>query len=49
LPHNARKSLTKLRVQLLGDLDALVHAVPEKLRSQPAGPRALKKHWDLEQ
>ena len=32
--HNARKSLTKIRVQLLGELDALVHDLPEGLRSQ---------------
>ncbi|MEX1173062.1 MAG: transposase [Chloroflexota bacterium] len=32
--HNARKSLTKIRVQLLGELDALVHDLPEDLRVQ---------------
>ena len=32
--HNARKSLTKIRVQLLGELDSLVHDLPEELRSQ---------------
>jgi transposase len=32
--HNARRSLTKVRVQLLGELDALVHDLPEDLRSQ---------------
>jgi transposase len=32
--HNARKSLTKIRVQLLGELDALVHDLPEALRRQ---------------
>lgn len=32
--HNGRKSLTKIRVQLLGELDALVHDLPEELRSQ---------------
>jgi transposase len=32
--HNARKSLTKIRVQLLGELDALVHDLPEQLRAQ---------------
>lgn len=30
--HNARKSLTKIRVQLLGELDALVQDLPEELR-----------------
>lgn len=32
--HNARKSLTKIRIQLLGELDALVHDLPEDLREQ---------------
>ena len=32
--HNARSSLTKVRVQLLGELDALVHDLPEDLRRQ---------------
>ncbi len=32
--HNARRSLTKVRVQLLGELDALVHDLPAALRSQ---------------
>ncbi len=32
--HNARKSLTKVRVQLLGELDALVQDLPEELRDQ---------------
>jgi transposase len=32
--HNARKSLTKIRVQLTGELDALIHDLPEDLRSQ---------------
>jgi transposase len=32
--HNARKSLTRIRVQLLGELDALVHDLPETLRVQ---------------
>ena len=32
--HNARKSLTKVRVQLLGELDALVQDLPEDLRDQ---------------
>ena len=32
--HNARKSLTKIRIQLLGELDALVHDLPEDLRDQ---------------
>jgi transposase len=32
--HNARRSLTMIRVQLLGELDALVHDLPEELRSQ---------------
>lgn len=32
--HNARTSLTKIRVQLLGELDALVQELPEALRDQ---------------
>lgn len=32
--HGARTSLTKIRVQLLGELDALVHDLPEDLRRQ---------------
>ena len=32
--HNARTSLTKIRVQLLGELDTLVHDLPEDLRGQ---------------
>jgi len=32
--HSARTSLTKIRVQLLGELDALVHDLPEDLRAQ---------------
>ena len=32
--HNGRKSLTKIRVQLLGELDALVHDLPEELRAR---------------
>lgn len=32
--HNARRSLTKIRVQLLGELDALVQDLPEELLGQ---------------
>jgi transposase len=32
--HNARTSLRKIRVQLLGEIDALVHDLPEQLRRQ---------------
>src|SRR5262245_35048773 len=32
--HNARTSLRKIRVQLLGEVDALVHDLPEYLRRQ---------------
>lgn len=32
--HSASTSLTKIRVQLLGELDALVHDLPEDLRSR---------------
>jgi transposase len=32
--HSARRSLTKIRIQLLGELDALVQDLPEDLRGQ---------------
>jgi transposase len=32
--HNARCSLRKIRVQLIGELDALIQALPEQLRTQ---------------
>jgi len=32
--HNTRTSLTKIRVQLIGELDALIQDLPEDLRSQ---------------
>jgi transposase len=32
--HNARSSLRKIRVQLIGELDAMIHALPEELRDQ---------------
>ncbi len=38
--HKARCSLTKLRVQLLGEVEALLNALPEELRQQlPDTPR----------
>ena len=40
--HNARKSLTKVCVQLLGELDALVHDLPEELRSQLPTMKAVR-------
>ena len=40
--HNARKSLTKIRVQLLGELDALVHDLPEELRSQLPSTKTVR-------
>ena len=30
--HNARTSLSKIRVQLIGELDAMIHDLPEELR-----------------
>src|SRR4051812_9241522 len=30
--HNARTSLRKIRVQLIGELDAMIHDLPEELR-----------------
>ena len=35
--HNARSSLRKIRVQLIGELDAMIHALPEELRDQLPG------------
>jgi transposase len=32
--HNARTSLRKIRVQLIGELDAMIHNLPEELRTQ---------------
>jgi transposase len=32
--HNARTSLRKIRVQLIGELDAMIHGLPEELRTQ---------------
>ncbi len=32
--HNARTSLRKIRVQLIGELDAMIHALPEELHDQ---------------
>ena len=40
--HNARRSLTKIRVQLLGELDALVHDLPEALRSQLGAAQTVR-------
>lgn len=34
LSHNARISLRKIRVQLIGELDALIHDLPEPLRTR---------------
>jgi transposase len=42
--HNARTSLRKIRVQLIGELDAMIQALPEDLRSQlPARSTARAK------
>lgn len=32
--HNTRTSLRKIRVELIGELDAMIHALPEHLRAQ---------------
>ena len=40
--HNARTSLRKIRVQLLGEVDALVHDLPEDLRSQLPAKKTIR-------
>ena len=40
--HNARTSLRKIRVQLLGEVDALVHDLPEALRSQLPAKKTIR-------
>jgi transposase len=40
--HNARRSLTKIRVQLLGELDALVQDLPEEPRSQLPATKTVR-------
>ena len=40
--HNARTSLRKIRVQLLGEVDALVHDLPEELRSQLPSKKTVR-------
>jgi transposase len=39
--NNARKSLTKVRVQLLGELDALVQDLPENLRGRLGSAKTI--------
>ena len=40
--HNARKSLTKVRVQLLGEIDMLIHELPERLRTPITGAKTMR-------
>jgi transposase len=40
--HNARRSLCKVRVQLMGEIDALVHDLPEDLRAQITGVKTIR-------
>lgn len=40
--HNARKSLTKVRVQLLGEIDTLIHELPERLRAPITGAKTVR-------
>jgi transposase len=40
--HNARRSLTRIRVQLLGELDALVHDLPESLLEQLPAKKTIR-------
>lgn len=39
--HKARKSLPKIRVQLLGEIDALVHDLPNEMRTQLGGKATI--------
>lgn len=40
--HNARKSLTRVRVQLLGEIDMLIHELPERLRSPITAAKTVR-------
>jgi transposase len=54
--HNARKSLTRVRVQLLGEIDMLIHELPEHLRTPITACKTVRAKvtafkradWDLE-
>lgn len=53
--HNARRSLTRVRVQLLGEIDMLIHELPERLRVPITGHKTVrakitafnKTDWDV--
>lgn len=40
--HNTRKSLTRVRVQLLGEIDMLIHELPERLRAPVTGSKTVR-------
>lgn len=40
--HNARRSLTRIRVQLLGEIDMLIHDLPERLRVPITGCKTVR-------
>jgi transposase len=40
--HNARKSMTRIRVQLLGEIDMLIHELPERLRAPITGAKTVR-------
>ena len=40
--HNTRKSLTRVRVQLLGEIDMLIHELPERLRAPITGSKTVR-------
>jgi transposase len=40
--HNTRKSLTRVRVQLLGEIDMLIHELPEQLRAPITGAKTVR-------
>lgn len=53
--HNARKSMTRVRVQLLGEIDMLIHELPERLRVPITGAKTVRAkvnafkrtNWDV--
>lgn len=40
--HNARRSLTRVRVQLLGEIDAMIHDLPEDLRIPASAMKTVR-------
>ena len=40
--HNARRSLTRVRVQLLGEIDTMIHDLPEELRIPASATKTIR-------